>query len=576
MAGQFHAAATMAMLARVAMRMRLARLGVWAFRGLLVAAGVYAALLLVSRLTGLIPDRFEPWTLAIVPGVAVLAGLLLHRGPTTRQAAMRADEATGSKDLFLTAAAIDGTPGQYQPLVLRDAEAKAAATKPAAVVPFNPWNRVAYSAAAMLVLAGLFFVPQLDPFGEKEQEKLLTQRKEQLKQEQEMTVRRATQLAKAQPEAELSAPVAQKLDELMKTFRQMKPQDPQGNLNQLSEQRKALEDEWRKASEKKLQEATQNQSMAQRFGAGNTSAARQMKEAMSKGDSSPAKEKLADLQKKAEQLQQTTDPAEKQKLQQQMKQGLQEMSAMAGEMGASQLNDALNRAMQQLDAASLDQLSQQAQQALQQSLQLSQQEMEQLAQSARDMQALEQALQTAQLAQALNNMQPLDGTPPPQGQPGQGQCQSLSQYAQLYQQMMQQAGGGGGSPLGLPMLNPGRGAGAGGGMGGPGIGRGGTAPENPNQAMTMQTEKSQSALQAGKILMQIKTQGVGEKGEVKEDYRAAVAEVKQGVSEAILQEQVPPGYHDAIRQYFDTIEQPASTLLEAAPANPGGAPAAPR
>jgi hypothetical protein len=32
-----------------------------------------------------------------------------------------------------------------------------------------------------------------------------------------------------------------------------------------------------------------------------------------------------------------------------------------------------------------------------------------------------------------------------------------------------------------------------------------------------------------------------------------VREVKQGVSEAIQQEQVPPGYHDAIKKYFDTL-----------------------
>jgi hypothetical protein len=34
--------------------------------------------------------------------------------------------------------------------------------------------------------------------------------------------------------------------------------------------------------------------------------------------------------------------------------------------------------------------------------------------------------------------------------------------------------------------------------------------------------------------------------------------VKQGVSEAIQQEQVPPGYHEAIKKYFDTLpEKPA-------------------
>ncbi len=33
-----------------------------------------------------------------------------------------------------------------------------------------------------------------------------------------------------------------------------------------------------------------------------------------------------------------------------------------------------------------------------------------------------------------------------------------------------------------------------------------------------------------------------------------VTAVKQGADEAILQEQIPPSYHDAIQKYFDTIE----------------------
>ncbi len=31
--------------------------------------------------------------------------------------------------------------------------------------------------------------------------------------------------------------------------------------------------------------------------------------------------------------------------------------------------------------------------------------------------------------------------------------------------------------------------------------------------------------------------------------------VKQGVSEALQAEQVPPGYHDAIKKYFDTLPE---------------------
>ncbi len=30
--------------------------------------------------------------------------------------------------------------------------------------------------------------------------------------------------------------------------------------------------------------------------------------------------------------------------------------------------------------------------------------------------------------------------------------------------------------------------------------------------------------------------------------------MKQGVSEAIVHEQIPPAYHETIRKYFDTLE----------------------
>ena len=33
-----------------------------------------------------------------------------------------------------------------------------------------------------------------------------------------------------------------------------------------------------------------------------------------------------------------------------------------------------------------------------------------------------------------------------------------------------------------------------------------------------------------------------------------IGTIKQGISEAITQEQVPPGYHEAIRGYFDSLE----------------------
>jgi hypothetical protein len=91
------------------------------------------------------------------------------------------------------------------------------------------------------------------------------------------------------------------------------------------------------------------------------------------------------------------------------------------------------------------------------------------------------------------------------------------------------------------------------GMGGPGVGEGGVAPEKDSVKTDFTPERSKSALHAGKILLQWKTQEVSDPGKARELYRRQVDAVKQGVSEAILQERVPPGYHDAIKRYFDTL-----------------------
>lgn len=157
-----------------------------------------------------------------------------------------------------------------------------------------------------------------------------------------------------------------------------------------------------------------------------------------------------------------------------------------------------------------------------------------MAQIMRDLKSLEEALKALQMAKALNALKGLDGK----------LCKGLGEigdYAALYKRLLAQAGFAGMKP------------GVGPGMKGPGKGKGGVAPEKPDEKTKFKTEQSQSALQAGKMLMKWKTRGLSDSGEVKEKYLRSVKEVKQGVSEAILHEQVPPGYHEAIKKYFDTM-----------------------
>jgi hypothetical protein len=167
-------------------------------------------------------------------------------------------------------------------------------------------------------------------------------------------------------------------------------------------------------------------------------------------------------------------------------------------------------------------------------------------------------------------------------------CQSIGDYAAIYQQWVVQGmcstcnGAGCGACQGTG-LGQGMGQGQGGmGMGGHEISRGNIAPEDNALKTGFKTERSQSAITAGKMLLEWTTQETAPNGETREQYLEAIREVKQGVSEAILQEQIPPGYHDAIQKYFDNVDRtltpgttPNSTEASADDDSNSGEPAQP-
>jgi len=99
------------------------------------------------------------------------------------------------------------------------------------------------------------------------------------------------------------------------------------------------------------------------------------------------------------------------------------------------------------------------------------------------------------------------------------------------------------------------GQGQGPGMGGPGRGQGGVAPEDNAQKTGFQSQRSRSALTAGRMLMKFKTTENAESGKNTTEHNAAVELVRQGASEAILKENVPPSYHEAIKSYFDQLKK---------------------
>ena len=95
-------------------------------------------------------------------------------------------------------------------------------------------------------------------------------------------------------------------------------------------------------------------------------------------------------------------------------------------------------------------------------------------------------------------------------------------------------------------------------MGGRGKGQGGIAPEAKDQVADFQTEKEKAALQAGKMLLKFKSNELAPAGEARREYIESAEKVKQGVREALLREDVPPGYHESIQKYFDEILEPGA------------------
>jgi len=532
---------TRRLLRHVSLRRQLIAFGRRLHVVFLVLAAVYLVLLLAARLLALIPCEFKPPSVLLIPGGALAAAVALWRRFPTSRTARLIDTSMDTGDLFLTAALLDRSAGEFKPLVVRKAEAAAPRIQPRNVAPLQ-WRRKTghVSAVLLMLLACVLLVPQFDPFGSAEERNRAAQREKQLAESRRATALRKQILAKRQT-ADLSPEVNRALEELKRTFDALKKQDRIGNLRRLNTGQKQLSDLWRRRREARLRDALSETPAAQRFGAGNLQKTQRWRKQLRQGNSTGVKQELDELKTLAQRLQQAKKPAEQEKLRRELKQRLKDLADfMSGETNSQCVNSALQRALDQLGMSGIKGLSSDALQGLRESLDLSQAELDRLIQSLRDMQALENALKALQMCKALNTLGECSA--------GQG-CKTIEDYARLYAELMEKCGGcQGGAGTGL---KPGVGA----GMGGPGIGRGNVAPEDDSVETDFKPEKSRSALHAGKMLMQWKQRGLSDPGEAVEDYRQYVNDVKQGLSEAVLQERVPPGYHETIQKYFDTMEE---------------------
>lgn len=528
-------------LEQVAQRLRLAAIGNRFYLFTLVACAIYAVLLLTSRFTGIFEGlTFSPLSLLVIPVAALLLAAVWHTKPSTAEAARAVDKNRGTKDLFLTYSMLDRSAGDYQSLVEADAQQQADRVDPEKVVTWEWQSRAGRIAAmASILWLAVAFLPQFDPFGKVAAAEEGKQKLVQLEKDRKTTALRKAELKKQTEAKEESDEVDMAIKELTKTFSQMKKDQPKSNRKELNDRQKEIGEKWRKLGADKLRTLLSQNSPYQDFGGKRQEKFKKWTDDLMNGSNEELKNELVAMKDQFEAMVNEKDPVKRAEMAKDLKEQLRDLQEYAQEnAGSPELAAAIRRAMRQMEQVENSdnpEAAKEAMQALAESLELTEMELQELAQAAKDMKEMEEALEAIQKAKELNEEGQLDGE-------GTGEFQTLADYAELYAEMM----------------GDGQGDGDGDGTGGEGIGEGGEVPEDDEVASDFKKEQEKVATRAGKILMSIKGKGMSEAGEAKKEYRQLITEVKQGVSEAISQEQVPPGYHDGIRGYFDSIDEQQS------------------
>ncbi len=514
---------------------RVARIGLIA---LIVISALFAALLLVTRLSGLIGVPLTPATL-LIPPCAALAGAVLIVGlkrPLPPAGVARLiDSRLGSEDLLLTACTIGGTAGAYQELVLSRAAVRAAGARAADILPLQPWRGIATATAMTALLAsGVLFLPRLDPFGHEASRLKLAARQAQLDEQRTAAKRRIEAIAQVHSEKPASDQVARELAQLTATLAKLKNGRKEENGKMLSAEQQALGKAFNQTADPRFTPSDDERNELQHLGAGDLTQGEALRQELAKGSTRAAGEKLDQLKVLAEKLDATSDAHEQQKLRAQLKQGLEGLSQGLGKQGGA----ALKQALDQLAHSGNPGLAHEALAALKDSLDLTKAELSLMAQGTRDREQLKDALQTLQQARKLNELGDLGATD--SGEPQEGR--SLADYKRMYAQLMRQhhQQGGEGSGMG-PQDGP---------------GKGGKAQENDSATTLFEPQRSHSQLGAGVTLLEWKTAGPAAKGVAQEQYQSSLREVQQGVSEALLHEPLPPGYQEAVKKYFDSLTPP--------------------
>ena len=517
----------------------------WTLGGFVLAC----ATVLAVRLLGLLPENRQPlaWLL-VFPAVAAGAAWLFYRRVEKTAAARAVDQHAKTDDLFLTLATLSSSAGEYQPLVEQSAARVATRIVPANVVPYKVERPIGMQAGVLCILALLvWLLPTLDPFGNVEAATKVEKAKKDIELVRKAVKTREEKLSQEVKTAqERDDKLNEQMKELMASLRQMRPLEKKPNSKVLQDHRGSLNDMWKNVSSEELREMLSQSISDQQFGGQRTQKMNEWLKQLQQGNSDMLQQQLDQAKETMEAMLEAKTPEDRQKLASQLRRQLQDMKKFSSEKASSpELENALNQALKALEALAAKkqsgeatseeekQMAQEAAEALRESLELSKTELQELARSAKEMKQLEEALKTLQQAEKLNSEGQLDG------EQCEG-CKSLAEYAEKYKQMMAGKGQDGQAERDTP---------------------GAMQDEDDSDPEGYKDEKTKTQIQAGKVLLSIKTkEAATEKDfdpEELKKYESTVSEIKSGVQAAIENEQIPPGYVDGIKSYFDNLDSPA-------------------
>lgn len=533
---------------------------------------VLLALVLADRAPG---EPFVAWVWVVpafgVVSLALAAMLWSRRRLSELQVALAVDDRLDLREKISTALHCHGRDDTFAQAAVEDAVTTARDPRVRETLrrrfkvaaPRRWWISPLIVAAAILIS----FLPQADLFAR--EEPIDEQASQEAREEAGQTIETLVKTIEDKPQ--LNAELADLVGDLTRSDRAAqaleKPEEVKREaLKKVTELNKRLDEI---ISGEKGKTAKALEEMMAKLKAPETGLAKDLADALERGDFEAAKKALEKMAQAA-QSGEMSDEA-KQKLAEQMKDMARQLQQLAQQQ--QQLQQALEQAGLNPQLANNPQA---LQQAIQQAQNLNQQQKQQLQQMA---QAQQQACQMCQglgaacqqMAQALQGQGNL-------GQAGQQMAGQLSQMEQL-QMLMQQAqaaasqcqGQCQGLGQGLTMQQALQQWLQGGGMGQRGQGAGGKAPISPTPWSPTMT-KADAPIVGGEIIGSTLVDGAPVTGEAKAKLRAVDASLAEGYDEAQNEDPLPRRYHEALKHYFGELaKQVEATLATAPEEEPAGA-----